>query len=233
MAGRSKSSPAKRSESAPIEILIVEDHKMVAEGVASSLATYADFDVIGYVGTIADALNTVENQEVDVVLMDFQLPDGDGVSATETILAINPGVKVVMVTAHEEPHLLRAALRAGCAGYVFKSAEIAEVVSAIRAAHAGSTAIAPELLARMMLTPEEPSSRVGPDELSPRELDVLRLLARGVRVEQISDQLFISASTVRNHIQSLLEKLDAHSQLEAVAKALAAGLVTAPQHEPR
>jgi DNA-binding NarL/FixJ family response regulator len=207
---------------------------MVAEGVASSLATYADFDVVGYVGTIADALTTIENEEVDVVLMDFQLPDGDGVSATETILSINPDVKVVMVTAHEEPHLLRAALRAGCAGYVFKTADIAGVVVAIRSAHAGSTAIAPELLARLMLKPEEPSSHPGPDDLSPRELEVLRLLAIGVRIEQISEQLFISTSTVRNHIQSILEKLDAHSQLEAVANALAAGLITAPQSpEPR
>jgi DNA-binding NarL/FixJ family response regulator len=201
---------------------------MVAEGVASSLATYADFAVIGYVGTIADAITTVENEKVDVVLMDFQLPDGDGVSATETILSINPNIKVVMVTAHEEPQLLRAALRAGCAGYVFKSADIAEVVGAVRAAHAGSTAIAPELLARLMLTPELPSSS-GPDDLSPRELEVLRLMATGVRVDQISDELFISTSTVRNHVQSILEKLDAHSQLEAVAKALAAGLVTASQ----
>jgi DNA-binding NarL/FixJ family response regulator len=185
--------------------------------------------VVGYVGTISDALTTIENEAVDVVLMDFQLPDGDGVSATETILATNPNTKVVMVTAHEEPSLLRAALRAGCAGYVFKSAPIATVVSAIRSAHAGSTAIAPDLLARMMLETEVRSNRTGPDSLSPRELEVLQLLATGMRVEEISDQLVISASTVRNHIQSVLEKLNAHSQLEAVAKALAAGLITAPQ----
>jgi DNA-binding NarL/FixJ family response regulator len=214
---------------APIGVLVVEDHTMVAEMIASTLARESDIVVKGSVRTAAEAATAVDADHIDVVLMDYRLPDGDGISAARAIRATHPRTRVVIVTGEDSDHLLTDALKAGCAGYLNKSEGVAMLATAVRGAHAGATAVSPDMLAQVMTSAEQARSRAGPDGLSERELEVLRLLAEGLPNGGIADRLFISVNTVRNHTQNILDKLGAHSKLEAVTTAIRAGLVDAPR----
>lgn len=210
-----------------ISVLVVDDHTMVANMIASTLAAEPDIDVRAHVGTTAEAIAAVDSGHIDVVLMDYRLPDGNGVSAAKTIRNSHPRTRVVIVTGEENDHLLTDALKAGCAGYLKKSEGVETLATAVRGAHAGATVVSPEMLAHVMTSAER--TRSDPDALSERELDVLGLLSRGLSNAEIGELLFISVNTVRNHTQGILEKLDAHSKLEAVTTAIRMGLVEPPR----
>jgi len=163
----------------------------------------------------------------DVVLMDYELPDGTGVDAAERIKAELPDTKVVMVTSYTDEGVLVRAIEAGCSGYVTKHKVIEEVVSAVRAAAAGEALISPAMLARLLPKLRPTKRGVGAD-LTSREIEVLSLLAEGLANQAIADKLVISVHTVRHHVQNIITKLQAHSKLEAVATAAREGIIRYP-----
>jgi two-component system, NarL family, response regulator DevR len=214
-----------------ITILLVEDHAMVAAGLAELLRLHDDLEVVAVVGTVADARAAVAAHHPAVVLMDYRLPDGDGASATRELLELVPPPAVVMLSAASDAALLDQAVEAGCTGFVAKHASADELVRAVRAAAAGEPHFSADVLVRLLQLRRDRVAHPGP-ELSDREREVLQLTADGVSVAAIATQLDLSVHTVRNHIRRALQRLDAHTKLDAVVVAARLGLITiAP--EPR
>jgi DNA-binding NarL/FixJ family response regulator len=209
----------------PVRVLLCDDHDVLTEGLAAVLEARG-LDVVAVVNRGADALAAVTRTEPDVVLMDYQLPDQDGVSVTKAIKGAHPDVQVVLLTSSTDDRVLVEALEAGASGYVTKHKGSAEVVDAVAAAAAGEVVVSPDMLARLLprLSPQPHGQRLGSD-LTPRESEVLGLMAEGSTNEEVADRLFISRNTVRNHVQNILTKLGAHSRLEAVVIATRTGLV--------
>ena len=212
-----------------VGVLVVDDHAVFAESLARTLGDEPDLTVVGAVGSAAEALAAV-GHDVDVVLVDFRLKDGDGVELTRMLLARAPHVSVVMLTASSDEAVLAAALEAGCTGFVTKSEPLETVVAAVRGAAAGEAVITPALLARL-LPRLSPRQRGRNPNLTSREREVLALVADGLTNPQIAKELFVSPDTVRNHVSSILSKLGAHSKLQAVAIAMQRGLVHPPPPE--
>lgn len=211
---------------ASIRVLICDDHQILAQGIASLLEGAGGISVVGIVGTVADALARSIETKPDVVLMDYELPDGDGVSAAAAIKAAIPDTKVVILTSFGDDTVLVRALEAGCSGFLTKHKSAREVERAVRLAAEGEALISPDVLVRLLpkLSRSETERKVGSD-LTARELEVLELLAEGLSGDAIASRLYLSPNTVRNHVQNLLPKLGAHSRLEAVSIATRAGLL--------
>lgn len=210
----------------PLRVLIVDDHEMVAQGLSEVLATETGIEVIGRAGTVRDATRMAGQLAPDVVVMDYRLPDGDGLAATSAIRGQNPDTAVVMVTASDHDTVVAAAIEAGCSGFVTKDRAAQDVVSAVRAAARGEAgfpaAVLNRLLGRGHAAPRDRGA------LTPRELEVLQLLAEGLSTRDIAERFVLSISTVRNHVQNILTKLGAHSKLEAVSVAMRQGIVGRP-----
>ena len=212
-----------------IRVFIIDDHRMFTQAVAAALAEEPDMEVVDTVENLANARRRLEEIEVDVILLDQRLPDGQGTHAAAELRAIRPGAKVVLVTAAMEPSVLNEALAAGCAGFVTKGDSIDALAAAVRAAASGATPVSPAMLTR--LTKPDPNGLALTEPLTPRETAVLLFLADGMSNEEIAKRLFISIHTLRNHIQSIISKLGAHSKLEAVSIAIREGLITAPGND--
>jgi DNA-binding NarL/FixJ family response regulator len=206
-----------------IRVLIVEDHRMFAQALRAALDETDDIAVTGAMATAREGVQAARTTQPDVVLMDYRLPDGDGVDAARQIKADRPETKVVMLTAASDDSVLSQAIQAGCSGYLTKDHTVDELILAVRAAHNGEALISPAMLSRLLDRLSD-RSRPGAD-LTSRETEVLRLLARGLSNQAIATELDIRLATVRNHVQSVIEKLHAHSKLEAVAVALRMGLI--------
>jgi len=209
-----------------IRVFIIDDHRMFTEAVAAALDEEPDMEVVETVDTLAAARNRLGAVDADVILLDQRLPDGQGTHAAAELRAIRPAAKVVLVTAAMEPSVLNEALAAGCAGFVTKGDSIEALAAAVRAAASGATPVSPAMLNRLTSGAGSGSSLTEP--LTPRETAVLLFLADGMSNDEISKRLFISIHTLRNHIQSVIGKLGAHSKLEAVSIAIREGLITAP-----
>jgi DNA-binding NarL/FixJ family response regulator len=207
-----------------IRVLICDDHVVVAQALAMLLGARADIEVVGVAGSVAEVCQLASASSPDVILMDYALPDGDGVAATAAIKALQPEVKVVMLTAFLDEEVLVAAIEAGCSGYVTKYKGAEELVTAVRLAAEGEALVSADMLARLLPRLRRSHHGLGWN-LTPRERQVLELLAEGDTKEVIASRLFVSTNTVRNHIQNILTKLGAHSRLEAVAAAAREGLL--------
>lgn len=208
----------------PTRVVIVDDHEMLVQGLRAALAPETDIEVVATAGTVEDGCTAVRLYRPDVVLMDYELPDGDGAQATERIKADVPAVQVVMVTSFDDETVLVRAIEAGCSGFITKHKAVGEVASAVRAAHSGEALISPSMLARLL--PRLRRREQGPGvDLTPREMEVLKLLAEGVSNAAIAERLVLSLHTVRNHVQNVIGKLGAHSKLEAVANAVREGIL--------
>jgi len=208
-----------------IGVLLVDDHRMFAESIARLLADEEGIAVLGTASTGGEGIVLAERLQPDVVLLDYQMPDLDGVTVAARIKAARPETMVVMVTGSADDRVLVAAIEAGCSGFITKDQVAGEVASAVRAAAAGEALITPQMLGRLLPKLRHTSTHVGAD-LTVRELEVLGLLAEGLPTRTIADRLHLSVNTIRNHVQSVLTKLGAHSKLEAVATAVREGLVT-------
>ena len=215
------------AEDTTVGVLIVDDHRMFSESLARLLADEDGIEVLGVAGTGSDAIDMVDRLHPDVVLMDYQLPDRDGVAATLEVKRRNPSVMVVMLTGSTEDRVLLAAIDAGCSGFLTKDRAAAEVVHAVRAAAVGEALISPALLARLLPKLHRTQRALGED-LSDREREILGLLSRGMTNKVIAAELFLSVNTIRNHVQSVLAKLGAHSKLEAVSTAVREGIIDYP-----
>jgi DNA-binding NarL/FixJ family response regulator len=207
--------------------VIVDDHLLVAESVAAILDSARDVSVVAVAGTCGDGIAAVRLYQPDVLLLDQRLPDGLGTDLLPSVRQASAGTRVLLVTAADTREVLRRALECGCAGVIPKDRRASSLLDAVRKAAGGETVLRAEDLWLLLPRPVQPRPG-GRGELTPRELDVLHLLVDGRSTVRVAQTLFISASTARNHIQSVIGKLGAHSKLEAVSIALREGLVAAP-----
>lgn len=214
-------------EGVPIGVVIIDDHRVFAEGLGRLLADEPDIEVLGIVTEANAAVDTVQRLGPRVVLLDYQLPERDGVLLAADIKRSMPEVMVVMLTGSAEDRVLVGAIEAGCSGFLTKDRAAAEVAEAVRATAGGEALISRSLLARLLPKLNRTYRAVGAD-LTERERDILGLLARGSANKAIAAELNLSVNTVRNHVQSVLTKLGAHSKLEAVSTAVRGGIINFP-----
>lgn len=207
-----------------IRVVVCDDHHLVAQGLTMLLSAQPDIEVVGVAGTVAEVRELTMSRRPQVVLMDYGLPDGNGVAATAAIKSSQPDVKVVMLTSFVDEGVLVAAIEAGCSGYVTKHKGAEELATAVRLAADGEALVSPDMLARLLPRLRRSHHGLGWD-LTQREREVLEQLAEGNSKEAIARHLVLSPNTVRNHIQNILTKLGAHSRLEAVVTAAREGLI--------
>src|SRR5690349_12589181 len=196
------------------------------------LAREPDIEVVGVAGSVAQA-KELARERLDVVLVDYRLPDGTGAEATRAIKARWPAARVVMLTAVNDDETILESIQAGADGYLTKDRAVEDVVSAVRAAHAGETLLPRSVIVgiaqRVAAARDRGFERRQIEPLTPRELEVLRALAEGLSTPEICDRLFIAPNTLRTHVQNIMCKLRVHSKLEAVAFALRHRLVEPPR----
>lgn len=208
--------------------MLADDHRMLREGLRRSL-TDDGFDVVGEASDGEEAVRLAGDLMPDVVLMDVSMPDVDGVEATRRIRRLYPSVQVVMLTMHPDESVIADALRAGAAGYLVKDCSIDEIAAAVRMAANEDADLSPELAGAMLdevrrLTPE-PAAEESEQIITKREIDVLQLIADGCSTPEVAERLFISQKTVKNHLASIYQKLDARDRTQAVLQAVRMGIV--------
>lgn len=213
-----------RPGAGPATVLIVDDHELVAQALHRVLQAEAGLQIIGHELTVAGAIRTAREQRPDVILMDFDLPDGQGTDATAIIKRELPDTEIVMLTGWTDGGVLAAALESGCSGFVAKNGNLGELVGAIRGVLAGEVRVPQHLIAELTTYLRPRPVTIGSD-LTRRELEVLRLLADGKSTGAIVQELVVSIHTVRNHVRNILMKLNAQSRLEAVAIATRHGFL--------
>lgn len=202
----------------PIRILSVEDHPVFRQGLAAIVCAERDMLLVGQASNAVDAVAEFRRHRPDITLMDVRLPGTDGTDALIAIRGEFPQARIIMLTTSDGDGDIQRAMRAGASGYILKSMHMDELLSVIRSVHAGRRHISPEVAARL-------AEHLGDDDLTARELDVLRLIRDGHRNKQIADQLAISENTVNFHIKNLVDKLQANDRTHAVTIALRRGLL--------
>jgi DNA-binding NarL/FixJ family response regulator len=216
----------------PIRIVIVDDHAILRDGIASILDAQPDFEVVEEAGSVAGALEAVQASKPDMVLMDYGLPDGTGLEATREILASFPQTNVVLLTVHEEDDLLFDALRSGAKGYLLKNIPAKEMLAKLRGLSQGDAAISPAQTRRILsefarMAPPQAADQEEMIPLTDRELEVLRLIVMGASNQEIGARLHISVHTVKNHVHHILDKLKVDNRRQAAEVAVKKRLVSA------
>jgi DNA-binding NarL/FixJ family response regulator len=209
----------------PVRVLVVDDHPIWRDGAARDLAE-AGYDVVGTAGNGAQALRVAAATRPQVVLLDLHLPDLSGAEVTRQLLAVSPSVRVLMLSASGERQDVLDAVTAGASGYLLKSAQLAELVAAVRATAAGQAVFTPGLAGLVLGEYQRlsaPAGKVAP-VLTGREAEILRLVAKGLTYPQIATRLTLSTRTVQNHVQNTLSKLQLHNKAELVRYALEQGV---------
>ena len=209
---------------AVVPVLLIDDHQMFVESLARVLADDSRIEVVGVASTAEDGLRLAGEHRPRVAIVDFMLPDRDGVELAAALKAEHPELMAVMLTASTDDRVLLGAIDAGCSGFLTKDRAVTEVVDAVLAAADGEALISPAQLARLLPRLSRREESVGSD-LTKRELQLLNHLARGQSNKAIAEELHLSVNTIRNYMQSVLMKLGAHSKLEAVAIATKNGLL--------
>jgi len=208
---------------APIRILITDDHPIVRDGLRAMLGTQADFEVVGEAANGGEALAQVATLHPDVILLDLEIPELDGVATVQRLAGVAPDVRVIVFTAYDTDELIMAAVRAGVQGYLLKGAPREEIFQAIRVVHGGGSLLQPRVASKLLRQVSTPNA--GPEALSARELEVLQLLAQGQTNKEIAAALVISERTVKFHVRSVFGKLGAGNRTEAVSIAVQRRLV--------
>jgi NarL family two-component system response regulator LiaR len=206
-----------------IRILIVDDHAVVRQGLKMFLALDDELQIVGEAANGEEAIRRTRELTPDVVLMDLLMPQMDGIAATEIIRRELPDVEVIALTSVLEDKAVYSAIRAGAIGYLLKDTQADELCRAIKAAAAGQVQLSPQAALRLMREIQVPQS---PEKLTPRETEVLRLLARGLSNKEIGTALVIGEKTVKTHVSSILSKLGVPSRTQAALYAVRIGLVS-------
>jgi two-component system, NarL family, response regulator DegU len=210
-----------------VRLMLADDHRMLREGLRRSM-TEQGFSVVGEAADGAQAVELAHRLLPDVILMDVTMPELDGVGATREIRAALPSVRVVMLTMHADEDVLASAIRAGASGYLVKDCSIREIADAVRMAASGETIISPNLAASMLDEVRKLDDPATSDEqrvVTRREEEVLQLIANGCSTPEVAEQLYISHKTVKNHLASIYQKLDARDRTQAVLQAVRMGIV--------
>ncbi len=219
-----------RSTDRSIHILIADDHPVVRDGLRAMLSTQPDFQVVDEAANGADAVQLAIRLKPDVILLDLEMPDLDGVSVLQQIRASDPQARVIIVTAYDTDERIVQAVVAGAQGYLLKGAPREEIFRAIRVVHEGGSLLQPIVASKLLLhVSQQASQPAEADSLTPRELEVLGLLAQGKSNKQIAAELVITERTTKFHVSSILSKLAAANRTEAVKIAVQRGLVTLAQ----
>ena len=206
----------------PIAVLIADDHPFVRHGLRTFLETLDDVEVVGEAGNGAEAVEQAARLVPDVVLMDLVMPELDGVEATRRIRAESPTTKVIVLTSFDADEQVFPAIKAGAAGYLLKDVRPAELAEAIRKASRGEALLAPSVAAKLMQ--EVAGDRSPAAGLTERELEVLRLIARGLSNKMIARELVVSEKTVKTHVSNILAKLHLTDRTQAALYAVREGL---------
>jgi DNA-binding NarL/FixJ family response regulator len=201
-----------------IKVLIVDDHPVVRLGLRTMLESEENISVTGTAGSAKEALAEVQKLQPDVVLMDLRMPEMEGAEAIAELRRIEPNIRILVLTNYEEDEYIFRALQAGAMGYLLKSTPQEEIVQAVEMVHENKRCVPPNIARRLLET-------ISREELSQRELEVLKLVAVGLTNKEIAQRLFISAKTARNHVASCLEKLGVTDRTEAATTAVRRGLI--------
>jgi DNA-binding NarL/FixJ family response regulator len=212
--------------SEPIRVLIADDHPVFRDGLATLLEPHPDIEVVARASDGAEAVALAAEHHPDVVVMDIQMPEVNGIEATRRVLAADPGVGVLVFTMGEDDGTLLSAMRAGARGYLVKGASQDEVTRAITSVHAGGVVFGSSLAARIgeLLSPSPTRSATQFPMLTEREREVLDLIAAGRTNGQIASALFLAPKTVRNNVSAILSRLQATDRAEVIIRARDAGM---------
>ncbi|WP_108667886.1 response regulator [Euzebya rosea] len=210
--------------SEPIGVVIVDDHSLVREGLQSLLSQFSDIRVAGEAGTIAEAVEVINEVEPDLVLLDLRLGEEEGVEVARQLRANGSDVTILMLSVHDTSRHLREALAAGADGYLLKSVAGADLAAGIRNAVAGETVIGQEFVPKL-LEDAQRGVPMGQPDVTKREQEVLELVAEGMANREIAEQLGISARTAQKHLENLFKKFSVHDRTELVAHAFRRGLL--------
>ncbi|HMF82482.1 MAG TPA: response regulator transcription factor [Acidimicrobiia bacterium] len=214
------------NEGETIRVVIVDDHALFRRGLDLVLSEEPDIKVVGEAADGIEAVHRAEEIAPDVVVMDVRMPRSTGIEAARRIRERLPDTKVIMLTVSDSEEDLYAAVKAGASGYLLKEISIEELADAVRAVARGHSLISPSMASKLLsefnalVQQAEERQRSLLPSLTDRELDVLKLVAKGLSNREISEELYISENTVKNHVRNILEKLHLHSRMEAVVYAM-------------
>ena len=214
------------NEGETIRVVIVDDHALFRRGLDLVLSEEPDIKVVGEAADGIEAVHRAEEMAPDVVVMDVRMPRSTGIEAARRIRERLPDTKVIMLTVSDSEEDLYAAVKAGASGYLLKEISIEELADAVRAVARGHSLISPSMASKLLtefnalVQQAEERHRSLLPNLTDRELDVLKLVAKGLSNREISEELYISENTVKNHVRNILEKLHLHSRMEAVVYAM-------------
>jgi DNA-binding NarL/FixJ family response regulator len=236
MGGRPGSSAAAQDASPrtePIRTMIVDDHALFRRGLEMVLDGEPDIDLVGQASDGTEAVEKAAESLPDIVLMDIRMPRSNGIEACRAMKEAAPSAKIVILTISDEEEDLFEAIRAGASGYLLKDIPLDEVADTVRAVHGGQSLINPSMAGKLLTEfaalarrdEEERVQELPAPRLTEREMQVLKLVARGMNNRDIAKELFISENTVKNHVRNILEKLQIHSRMEAVMVAVREKLI--------
>jgi DNA-binding NarL/FixJ family response regulator len=208
-----------------IRIVVADDHPIVRAGIVGLLETAEGIEVVGEAADGAEAVALAESERPDLVLMDLRMPGVDGASATASIVAAGHGTRVLVLTTYETDDHILGAIEAGASGYLLKAAPQAEILAGIRAVAAGETVLAPSIAAKLVSRVRADAASAPVPSLSPREREVLALVAAGRSNPEIARTLYLGEATVKTHLLHVFEKLGVNDRTRAVTRAMELGLL--------
>lgn len=209
-----------------VNLIICDDHQLVIDGLQALIEGESGLALKGTANNGADAIRLIQNLKIDIVLMDLDMPVMSGIEATKAIKKDHPGVKVIILTMHDEKSIITMLMDLGADGYVIKNADRLELLNAIRNVAAGKKHFSPEVTVALLSSEENPMNSALMEGLTEREVEILKLIAEGLSNKEIGDKLFISHRTVDTHRTNLMKKLEVHNIAGLIRFAIKHGLIS-------